>query len=131
MKGGFIMFRKIAEGDLFSTTDNVCTSGPRVAVLADGTLACSFMINSKGGANDFVPMIAYSKDGDSWSEATPIWPELIGKKSVFVSLRATEDGKSCLAGKAWDIAFAGETFWSDEVAGMKENKLVYHRMMKM
>lgn len=120
------MFRKIAEGDLFATTkENTCTSGPRAAILTDGTLACSFMVNSKGGANDFVPMIAYSKDGHTWSEATPVWPELIGRKSTFVSLRSAGEGKVCLAGKAWEIAYPGEAFWSDEAAGMKENKLVF------
>ena len=120
------MFRKIAEGDVFATAkDRSSTSGPRCAKLADGSLACVFMLNSAGGANDFVPMIAYSADGAVWSEAKPVWPELIGKKSVFVSLRSAGDGKVCLAGKAWDIAYPDEPFWSDEAAGMKENKLVY------
>ena len=63
------MFRKIAEGDVFATTNECATSGPRTAVLADGTIVCSFMINTCGGANDFVPMIAYSKDGGlTWGE---------------------------------------------------------------
>ena len=120
------MIRKIAEGDVFATAkDRSSTSGPRCAKLADGSLACVFMLNSAGGANDFVPMIAYSADGAVWSEAKPVWPELIGKKSVFVSLRSAGDGKVCLAGKAWDIAYPDEPFWSDEAAGMKENKLVY------
>ena len=78
------MFRKIAEGDVFATTKECATSGPRTAVLADGTIACSFMINTCGGANDFVPMITYSKDGGlTWCESKPIWPELEGKKSFF------------------------------------------------
>ena len=120
------MFRKIAEGDVFATTkENSCTSGPRAAILADGSLACAFMLNSTGGANDFVPMIAYSKDAEAWTEAKPVWPELIGKKSTFVSLRGAGEGKVCLAGKAWDIGYPGEAFWSDEAAGMKENKLVF------
>lgn len=120
------MFRKIAEGDVFATTKkDSCTSGPRMAVLADGSVACTFMINSTGGANDFVPMIAHSKDGAVWTEAVPVWPELVDKKSVFVSLRGAGDGQVCLAGKAWDIAYPGEAFWSDEAAGMKENKLVF------
>ena len=33
------MFRKIAEGDVFATTKECATSGPRTAVLADGTIA--------------------------------------------------------------------------------------------
>ena len=120
------MFRKIAEGDIFATTkENSCTSCPRTTVLEDGSLVCVFTVNSKGGANDFVPMITHSSDGVNWTEAKPVWPELIGKKSVFVSVRPAGDGKVCLAGKAWEIAYPGEAFWSDEAAGMKENKLVF------
>ena len=120
------MFRKVAEGNVFATTaPKSDASCPRVAVLHDGTLACSFVINSTGGANDFVPMIAFSADGKSWTEATPVWPELAGKKSLFVSLRNAGNRQVCLAGKAWDIAYPGESFWSDEVGGMKENKLVF------
>ena len=120
------MFRKIAEGDVFATTKDASNaSGPRSVVLADGSLACAFMLNSKSGGNDFVPMIAYSADGAVWTEAKPVWPELEGKKSAFVSLRGAEDGQVCLAGKAWEMAYPGEPFWSDEAAGMKENKLVF------
>lgn len=119
------MFRKISEGDVFVSGDGRMTSGPRVAVLPDGALACSFMLNSKSGANDFVPMIACSKDGEEWSEAREIYPELTGKKSTFISLRNTHDGRLVLGGKQWDIACPGEAFWSDEAGGMKENRLVY------
>ena len=101
------------------------TSGPRLAVLPDGTIACSFMLNTKTGANDFVPMIAYSKDGECWCEAKEIYPELTGKKSAFISLRNTHDGRVVLGGKMWDIDHPGEAFWSDEACGMKENRIVY------
>ena len=67
------MFRKIAEGDVFATAkDRSSTSGPRCAKLADGSLACVFMLNSAGGANDFVPMIAYSADGAARLGTLPI-----------------------------------------------------------
>lgn len=119
------MFRKTSEGDVFVCKDGRMTSGPRVAVLPDGGLICTFMLNSESGANDFVPMAAQSKDGELWSEAKEIYPGLVGKRSVFVSVRNTLDGRVSLGGKAWDIAFAGEHFWSDEAGGMKENRLVY------
>ena len=119
------MFRKIAEGDVFATTGNCATSGPRTALLKDGGIVCSFMLNTTGGANDFVPMLACSADGASWSEAAPVWPELTGRKSTFVSVRNTLDGRICLGGKQWDIAHPGEAFWSDAAGGMKENRLVY------
>ena len=124
-KDVIIMFRKISEGDVYTTKESKMTSGPRVALLPDGTLACSFMLNSKSGANDFVPMIAYSKDGEVWSEAREIYPHLTGKKSAFISIRNTHDGRVSLGGKMWDIAYPGEAFWSDEAGGMKENSLVY------
>ena len=119
------MFRKISEGDVFVCADGRMTSGPRVAALGGGSLLCTFMLNSESGANDFVPMAAYSDDGESWSAAKEIYPELAGKKSVFVSARNTLDGRVSLGGKAWDIAFPGEHFWSDEAGGMKENRIVY------
>ncbi|MBQ7715391.1 MAG: exo-alpha-sialidase [Clostridia bacterium] len=119
------MYRIINEGDVYVSRDGRCTSGPRTALLADGTLACSFMLNSKSGANDFVPMITYSKDGKKWGKAKEIYPDITGKKSTFISLRNTHDGRLVLGGKQWDIAFPGEAFWSDEAGGMKENRLVY------
>ena len=119
------MFRKISEGDVFVCADGRMTSGPRVAVLPDGRLICTFMLNSESGANDFVPMAAWSDDGERWSEAREIYPDLVGKKSVFISARNTLDGRVSLGGKAWDIAAPGEHFWSDEAGGMKENRLVY------
>ena len=119
------MFRKIAEGDVFSTTKKCATSGPRTAILPDGRIICTFMVNSAGGANDFVPMAAYSPDGAAWGEAKEIWPSLTGKMSTFVSVRPTGDGRVCLGGKQWIIDAPGEAFWSDEANGMKDNKLVF------
>ncbi len=119
------MFRKLSEGDVFSTNRSCATSGPRTAVLPDGRILCTFMVNTTGGANDFVPMAAYSADGAAWGEAREIWPSLTGKKSTFVSVRPAGDGRICLAGVQWDIAAPGEAFWSDEANGMKENVLVY------
>ncbi len=118
------MFYKIAEGDVFCNSEKQ-TSGPRLATLPNGTLMCSFMLNSEGGANDFYPMVAYSDDGLNWSEAKPLWPEVADKDSVFASVRTTLDGRVCIAGKAFPIDQPGESFWSDAIGGMKENKLVY------
>lgn len=119
------MFLKLDEGDIFSTTNACATSGPRTAVLPDGKIVCTFMINSRSGANDFVPMITYSDDGLNWSESKPVWPELIGKKSFFASVRAGADGSTAIAGQIFDIEEDGESFWSDEVGGMKENRVAF------
>jgi len=115
------MFRKIAEGDVFATKDSCATSGPRCAVLPDGGVLCTFMINSRGGANDFVTMAAYAGSDLSFGEAKPVWPDLIGKKSLFGSVRRGADGKYSIAGQVFPIAYEGEDFWSDEALGMKEN----------
>lgn len=119
------MFRKIAEGDVFATKEVCATSGPRTAVLEDGGVVCTFMINSKGGANDFVPMIAYSHGDLNFSPAAPVWPELCGKESLFGSIRRGADGKYSISGQVFDIAYEGEDFWSDEAMGMKENRVFY------
>ena len=120
------MFQKLAEGNVFQTTaPGRATSGPRTALLPDGSLICTFMLQTQTGSNDFTPMAAYSKDGSVWSESQPVWPELAGKKSVFVSVRPTADGRLSLAGKMFPIDQPGEFFWSDEVGGMKENQLVF------
>ncbi len=119
------MFKKIAEGDVFATKDSCATSGPRCAVLDDGSVLCTFMINSKGGANDFVTMAAYGSADLSFGEAKPVWPHLIGKKSLFGSVRRGDDGKFSIAGQVFPIAYEGEDFWSDEALGMKENHVFY------
>ena len=119
------MFRKISEGDVFATTKVCATSGPRCAVLPDGKILCTFMINSKGGANDFVTMAAYSEDGLNFGEAAPVWPSLIGKESLFGSVRRGADGKYSIAGQVFPIAYDGEDFWSDEAMGMKENRVFF------
>lgn len=120
------MFKKIYEGDVFFTsTDGPTVCGPRLARLPDGRIICTFMAQTKIGSNDFVPMASYSEDAVTWSEAVKLWPELEGKKSAFVSVRNTADGGLSLGGKMWNIDAPGESFWSDEVGGMKENKLIY------
>jgi len=119
------MFIKLSEGDVFATTDDCATSGPRTARLPDGRFICTFMINSKGGANDFVPMVSYSDDGINWDESRPVWPELKGEKSFFASVRPTHDGRVSIAGQIFDIAYPGEDFWSDEAGGMKENRVAF------
>jgi hypothetical protein len=121
------MFKKINEGNVvFTAEKNKVCGGPRVALLPDGNLACTYAVSSYVGANDFVLHIAYSKDsGTTWTEGKPIWPEFIGKKSIFASIRTTADGRVSLAGKWFAIDKPGESFWSDEAGGMKENQLIF------
>ena len=119
------MFRKLGEGDIFVTKTARSTSGPRTAVLSDGRLLCTFMVNSRGGANDFTPMTSRSEDGINWSEARELWPGRKGRCSDFVSVRRGGDGLLYLAGKSWEIAGPGESFWCDAEGAMKENRLIW------
>lgn len=119
------MFKIISEGDVFATTKDCATSGPRAAVLPDGRIVCTFMINSFSGSNDFVPMAAYA-DGDlHFGDAEKIWPALEGRLSLFGSVRRGSDNKYSIAGQAFPISGEGEMFWSDEAMGMKENTVFY------
>jgi len=70
------MFKKTAEGNVaFTAEKNRVCGGPRVALLPDGTLACTYTVSSYVGANDFVLHIAYSRDsGATWTEGKPVWP---------------------------------------------------------
>lgn len=119
------MFRIISEGDVFATTADCATSGPRCAVLPDGRVVCTFMINSFGGANDFVPMIAVSDKDLNFGNAEKLWQELEGKESLFGSVRLGSDGRYSFAGQVFPIDCPGEAFWSDEAMGMKENRVFY------
>lgn len=120
------MFKKVAEGDIFSTKQEIFyCAGSRTAILPDGKLICVFNAESKTGVNDWIPMAAYSDDGITWSEAKPVWPQLIGKKSVYVNVRPTMDGRVSLCGIGFEIDAPGEVWWSDELAAMKENKIVW------
>lgn len=122
------MFKKISEGDVFIANDVIVrSSGSRTAVLPDGKLICSFMSNSASGVNNFIPWVCYSEDnGESWSEPVCLWKDyVVGKHSVFGSVRNTLDGRICYCGSSTPIAYDGQKFWSNKIGGMLENKLVF------
>ncbi len=119
------MFEIVAEGNVYLVKESGQAAGSRTAVLPDGKLACTFTMNTKSGANHFVPMISYSDDGEAWSEAKPMFPEVIGKESIFGAIRKTLDGRVCYAGTTTPINSPDEMFWSDEIGGMLENKILF------
>ena len=120
------MFYKISEGDVYATENSPWRGvGSRIARLPDNRYICVFNANSQSGMNDFCPMASYSDDGENWEEPKPIWPELIGIKSVYVSVRNTGDGRICLAGNGYNIDKPGEVWWDDASASMKENFLTW------
>jgi hypothetical protein len=100
--------------------------GPRLAVLPDGAIVCSWMRNSATGVNDFVPMLSRSRDlGRHWSDGTPVWPRLSDKWSIFVSVSADRGGRVFLYGTRTAIDQPGETFWCEATSGLKKNELVW------
>ncbi|MCX5661860.1 MAG: sialidase family protein [Planctomycetota bacterium] len=101
-------------------------SGPRLAVLNDGTILCSYMVQSKLGINDFVPMLARSVDGGAtWAELGPVWPELQGRYSIFCNLSRSPAGDLFLYGSRTIIGQPGESFWSEENQGILSNELFW------
>lgn len=116
------MFKKICEGDVVAS---MRAAGSRTAILPDGKLLCSFNVNSGHGSNDFVPWFTYSEDGENWSEPKIAFDGVVGKRSVFGSVRTTLDGRVCFAGSATVITGENDSFWSGEESGMLANKLVF------
>jgi len=120
------MFTKISEGFVYqSGAEGPVACGPRTVLLKNGEILCTYMTQTTIGANDLQPMASYSHDGESWTEDEPLWPNFRGNKSPFISARSMPDGKIAVAGMCFDIAGPGESFWSDEAMGMKENKLLW------
>lgn len=120
------MFRKIAEGDIYCAgKDGLVPVGSRTAVLPDGKLIATYNVESRIGVNDFAPMVSYSEDGIHWSEGKYLWPQYLGKKSVYGSVRKTLDGRVCFAGVCTPITEPGQEYWSDELGAMLENKIIF------
>ena len=120
------MFKVISEGNIYETTqDSIVASLSRTAVLPDGRIACSFSIRSGPASIDTIPMISYSNDGITWGNAKPIWPEISDKEALHMSIRRGLDGQISMAGMHAYMESPDEINWSDEVHGMKENRLVY------
>jgi len=103
-------------------------AGSRCVSRGRGELACSFMGQAAVGRNDFKPMIARSGDnGETWSEARLIWPELQERYSIFGSISSSADGDLYYYGMRTPIDQPGEMAWSDASQGLKQNDLIWSR----
>lgn len=122
-----MMFEKIAEGDIYSESHTgKIVVGSRVAVLPDGKLIATYNIESALGINDFAPMASYSEDGGiTWSEGKYLWPQELDNTSVYGSIRATLDGRVCFGGICTNITEKGQSYWSDELGAMLENRICF------
>ena len=128
-------FEFISEGFLAQCQPNTAAAvaaGSRCAVLAGGEVVCTFVVQSKLGVNDFVPMIARSRDGGAtWSEPQPIWAHLARAFSIFGSVSpaageaAAGDGQLLYFGARYPIDQPGESFWQESNQGLKQNELIW------
>jgi hypothetical protein len=99
-------------------------AGSRLADLGNGELLCSFMIQRRTGCNDFVTVLCRSKDGGrTWSDARPVWPELIDKHALFMNISRGPDkqGRLHLFGIDAKVDVPGETNWKPANNGLKDN----------
>ncbi len=101
-------------------------AGPRCALGPDGEILCTFMVQSRLAVNDFVPLLARSRDaGMTWEEPQPIWPELRDRYSLFCSISRARSGELFLYGIRIPIDTPGESFWSEATQGLKQNELFW------
>lgn len=115
----------VAGGESPPQSDGVAI-GPRIARLPDGTLLCSYMRQSAVGVNDFVPHVAHSPDGGvTWNSPGPVWPNLVSRWSLFVSVSCDPHGRAFLYGSRTPIDQPGESLWSDATQGLKQNEPIW------
>lgn len=120
------MIKIINKGNVTKPTrENLRCVGSRTAVLKDGRLALVYNTESNSSSNDFIPMITYSNDGIVWEDAKYLFPEYVGKKSICVSIRNTDDGRISICGWSANIDSPNEVWWDDEHSTMKENQLIF------
>lgn len=122
-------FELLNQGFVSKRTANSSTAvaaGSRCALTIEGDLVCTFMVQSALGINDFVPLLARSKDkGETWVEEGPLWPELANKFALFGSVSRSPNGELFFFGTRTPIDQPGETFWSDATQGMKQCELFW------
>jgi hypothetical protein len=124
-------FEPTSEGFVFEGTPSTSTAvaaGSRCVRTQSGDLLCSFMVQSRLGVNDFVPMLARSRNrGATWSEQRAIWPHLASRQSLFGSISCGLAGDLLIYGISIPIDQPGESFWSETCQGIKQNSLFWAR----
>lgn len=124
-------FEALEEGLVYRCTNELgmtVAAGSRTALLNDGTVVCTFMVQSELGSNDFKPMLCRSEDGGStWTGHRLIWPHLKNEWSIFGSVSSDSYGNLYFFGTRTPIDSPGESFWCDLTQGMKQNELIWSR----
>jgi len=124
-------FAEIAAGTVYRSPAGVeeVAINPRCALLPQGVLACSFMLQSGFGVNDFKPLFVFSRDGGlTWSEPRLIWPQLVDRLSCIGQISAIPGTDSLLFfGVGCPIDQPGEIYWREDIRGLKQNQLIWAR----
>ena len=118
---GFITAREPAE-------PNPVAGCSRCALAKNGELLVTYSVQSALGVNDFVPVLARSTDGGrKWAEQGPIWPGLADRFSIVGSISRAPSCELFIYGIRIPIDVRGESFWSPETGGMKQNDIFWAR----
>lgn len=123
------MFETIDEGfvtERRAGTPTAVAAGSRAVVADDGELVCTYMVQKALGLNDFTPMLSRSADlGTTWREQGAIWPALRESYAIFGSVSRSPEGNLYFYGERTPIDEPGESSWSDETQGLKQNELIW------
>lgn len=102
--------------------------GSRCTITTTGEIVCSYAALSSLGSNNYVPMLSRSNDGGrTWSKPAPVWPRLRDRYSIMCSISRSPDGELFLFGMRTPIDSPGESVWSQQTLGMKQNELIWAR----
>lgn len=111
-----------------ASTSTAVACGPRCALVGENEIVCTFMVQSKLGVNDFVPLLSRSHDGGkSWQDERPLWPNLRENWSIFGSVSRAPKGELMFFGTRTPIERPGEPNWSAITMGLKQNSLIWAR----
>lgn len=126
-----ILFDTLQEGWVVKrdASQGTCRAGGARCVVTDTReVICGFVASSGMGRNDFLPMLTRSNDGGlNWSEPKPMWPHLADDWSILAPVSRAPNGDFLAFGSRCRRDELGESFWSDETQGLKENELIWSR----
>lgn len=116
---GFITKRELG-------SETALAGGSRAVITTNGDLVCTYAVQSALGINNLMPAVSRSTDsGITWEEQGQIWPHFRNSRSITGSVSRSLSGKLFLYGISIPIDQPGETFWSNETQGIKQNELFW------
>ena len=109
------------------------TTGPdataacsRCVVAPNGDLICTFAVQRKRGLNDFKQVMTRSTDGgQTWTKPVYLWPQSHNSFAHIGSISLAPNGEYFISGIRIPIDQPGESFWSEETHGIKQNTMFW------